>query len=284
MNKAYEEITNKIIEQLKNGCVPWEQPWFGVRGAKSYNTNKSYSFLNQMVLGGESGHFITWHQINLLGGHLRKGSRGRRVFFWSTFEMAQENRLGEKVIRQIPYLKTYIVFNTNDCEGLPQRWVPQSIAENNNKPIESAEKIAKDYFDREKIELRHNNVNESYYSVTNDYINLPPLERFNSTEDYYSTLLHEMVHSTGHQKRLKRFKENDSTSIYGASDYTREELVAEMGCSFLMKQAGIESSRSLEQNAAYIQGWISKLENDYTLIAIAASRAEKAVDYILDEK
>ena len=280
MNKAYEEITNKIIDQLKNGCVPWEQPWFGVRGARSYNTNKAYSFLNQMILGGESGHFVTWHQINLLGGHLRKGSKGRRVFFWNTFDKAEENGLGEKIIRKIPYLKTYTVFNTNDCEGLPQRWAP--ITE--NKPIESAEKIAKNYLNREKIELKHNNVNESFYSVKYDFINLPPIERFRSSEDYYSTLLHEMTHSTGHRTRLQRFRPNDTSSPFGSPDYTREELIAEMGSSFLLKQVGIESTRSLEQNAAYISNWISALKNDFSLIAIAASKAEKAVEYILGEK
>ena len=281
-NKVYQEITDKIIEQLKNGCVPWEQPWFGIRGARSYNTNKAYSFLNQMILGGESGHFVTWHQINLLGGHLRKGSKGRRVFFWNTFDKAEENGLGEKIIRKIPYLKTYTVFNTNDCEGLPQRWAPQGITE--NKPIESAEKIAKNYLDREKIELKHNNVNDSFYSVKYDFINLPPIERFRSSEDYYSTLLHEMTHSTGHRTRLQRFKPNDTSSPFGSPDYTREELIAEMGSSFLLKQVGIESTRSLEQNAAYISNWISALKNDFSLIAIAASKAEKAVEYILGEK
>ena len=284
MNKAYEEITNKIIEQLKNGCVPWEQPWFGIRGARSYNTNKAYSFLNQMILGGESGHFVTWHQINLLGGHLRKGSKGRRVFFWNTFDKAEENGQGEKIIRKIPYLKTYTVFNTNDCEGLPQRWIPQDFIAKNNKPIESAERIAKDYLDREKIELKHNNVNESFYSVKYDFINLPQIERFRSSEDYYSTLLHEMTHSTGHRTRLQRFRPNDTSSPFGSPDYTREELIAEMGSSFLLKQVGIESTRSLEQNAAYISNWISALKNDFSLIAIAASKAEKAVEYILGEK
>ena len=284
MNKAYEEITNKIIEQLKNGCVPWEQPWFGIRGARSYNTNKAYSFLNQLILGGESGHFITWHQLNMLKGHLRKGSKGKRVFFWNTFDKAEENEKGEKVIRKIPYLKTYTVFNVCDCEGLPQRWIPQDFIAKNNKPIESAEKIAKDFLDREKIELKHNNVNEAYYSVRYDYINLPPLERFNSPENYAAVLFHEMVHASGHKKRLNRFRENDTSSSFGSPDYSREELVAQMGSSFLLKQVDMDNSRTLEQSAAYIQSWIAALKNDYSLIAIAASRAERAVEYILGTK
>lgn len=149
-NKIYQEITDKIIAQLTKGIIPWEQPWFGVLGARSFNTNEAYSFLNQLVLGSENGHFITWHQLNMLKGHLRKGSKARRVFFWNTFEKAEETDKGEKVIKKIPYLKTYTVFNANDCDGLPQRWA----SEKNNKPIESAEKITKDYLDREKIELK----------------------------------------------------------------------------------------------------------------------------------
>ncbi len=284
MNKAYEEITNKIIDQLKNGCVPWEQPWFGVRGARSYNTNKAYSFLNQLILGGEAGHYITWHQLNMLKGHLRKGSKGKRVFFWSTFEKAEENDKGEKIIRKIPYLKTYTVFNVCDCEGIPSRWIPQNPIGKDNKPVDLAENTIKQYLDREKIELKHQNPNEAYYSVKYDFINIPELHNFKSSEEYYSALFHESVHSTGHRKRLQRFKENDKSSPFGSPDYSREELVAEMGSSFLLKQVGIDNSRTLEQNAAYIQSWISALKNDYSLIAIAASRAEHAVEYILGTK
>lgn len=284
MNKAYEEITNKIIDQLKNGCVPWEQPWFGVRGARSYNTNKAYSFLNQLILGGESGHYITWHQLNMLKGHLRKGSKGKRVFFWSTFDKAEENENGEKVIRKIPYLKTYTVFHVCDCEGLPQRWIPQNPIGKDNKPVDLAENTIKQYLDREKIELKHQNPNEAYYSVKYDFINIPELHNFKSSEEYYSALFHESVHSTGHRKRLQRFKENDTSSPFGSPDYSREELVAEMGSSFLLKQVGIDNSRTLEQSAAYIQSWIAALKNDYSLIAIAASRAERAVEYILGTK
>lgn len=282
MNKAYEEITNKIIDQLKNGCVPWEQPWFGSSGAISYATGRAYSLLNQMILGGERNEFLTWHQIQQHNGHLRKGSKGHRVFFWSTYDKAEVNDKGETTIKQIPYLKTYIVFRVDDCDGIRKRWQPRTKT-NTSTPITQAENIVNQYLSREKIELK-NERNEAFYSVKHDYINVPIINNFRSSEDYYSTLLHEMIHSSGHPSRLGRFKAGDTSSPFGSSNYSREELVAEIGCSFLLNRLGISNTRTLQQNAAYIQSWITALHNDISLIPVAAGRAERAVEYVLGEK
>ena len=281
-NKVYQEITDKIIEQLRNGTVPWEQPWFGFSGAISYATGRAYSLLNQMVLGGESGEFLTWHQIQQHNGRLRKGSKGRRVFFWSTFDKAETNDSGETVIKQIPYLKTYTVFRVDDCDGVTKRWQPKT-KDNTVAPIKQAEDIVNQYLSREKIELK-NERNEAFYSVKQDFINMPIINNFRSSEDYYSTLLHEMIHSSGHPSRLGRFKAGDTSSPFGSPNYSREELVAEVGCSFMLNNLGISNKRTLEQNAAYIQSWIKALHNDISLIAVAAGRAERAVDFILGEK
>ena len=282
MNKAYEEITNKIIDQLKNGCVPWEQPWFGSSGAISYATGRAYSLLNQMILGGERNEFLTWHQIQQHNGHLRKGSKGHRVFFWSTYDKAEVNDKGETTIKQIPYLKTYIVFRVDDCDGISKRWQPKT-KDNTVTPIKQAEDIINQYLSREKIELRHER-NEAYYSVKHDFINMPVINNFRSYEDYASTILHEICHSSGHPSRLGRFKVGDTSSPFGSPNYSREELVAEIGCSFLLNRLGISNSRTLQQNAAYIQSWIKALHNDISLIAVAAGRAERAVEFILGEK
>lgn len=276
---AYSQITAKIIEQLQNGTVPWEQPWFGSSGAISYATGRPYSLLNRLLLLGESGEFLTWHQIQQHNGHLRKGSKGRRVFFWATFDKAETKDNGETVIKQIPYLKTYTVFRVDDCDGIKPRWQPKSST-TTNTPIKQAEETVGQYLSRENIELK-NIRNEAFYSVTHDFINIPSLNNFKSSEDYYSTLLHEIVHSTGNKKRLARFKANDTSSPFGSPDYSREELVAEMGSSFLLNHLGISNTRTLEQNAAYIQSWLKALSNDTSLIAIAATRAEKAVQFIL---
>lgn len=280
-NKVYQEITDKIVEQLRNGTVPWQQPWFGSNGPISYATGRQYSFLNKLVLQGEPTEFLTWHQIQQHNGRLRKGSKGRRVFFWSTFDKAETNDNGETVIKQIPYLKTYTVFRVDDCDGVRKRWLPKTST-TTNTPIKQAEETVSNYLSREKIELK-NIRNEAYYSVRYDYINVPVINNFKSSEGYYSTLLHEIIHSTGNQKRLARFKPNDTSAPFGSPDYSREELVAEMGCSFLLNHLGISNTRTLTQNAAYIQSWLKALSNDISLVAVAAGRAERAVQFILGQ-
>ena len=284
MNKAYEEITNKIIEQLKNGCVPWEQPWFGQSQAISYATGKAYSLLNSLMLGGIGGEYLTWNQIQQHQAHLRKGSKGHRVFFWNTFDKVELNNDGERITKKIPYLKTYTVFNVNDCEGLQPRWLKIPTGISTQTPIKQVEEKIQTYLNREKIELKHNNTNESYYSKKYDYINVPPINNFKSSEDYYSTLTHEVIHSTGHAKRLNRLNPNGAPVPFGSKEYRREELVAEMGAAFLLNKFNIETQHSLEQNAAYIKGWLDALSDDMSLIAIAAGRAEKAVQFVLAEE
>ena len=283
MNKAYEEITNKIIDQLKQGCIPWEQPWFGSRCAISFATGKAYSFLNQLILGGESAEFLTWHQIQMLKGRLHKGSKGRRVFFWHTFEKAETDEKGEVIIKKVPYLRTYTVFRVADCDGIQPRWQPKASNNTIVSPIKQVEENINQYLTREHIELKHNS-NDAYYSKKYDYINIAPIVNFKSTEDYYSTLLHEVCHSTGAKYRLGRFGENNSPITFGSKEYSREELIAELGSAFLLRTFNIDTKSTLEQNAAYIEGWIEKLSNDYSLLPIAASKAERAVEYILNEK
>lgn len=281
MNKVYQEITDLLINAIQETKVlPWHQPWFASGLAVSYATGKAYSWLNQMILGGEADEYLTWHQIQQHQAHLRKGSRGRRVYFWNTIEKVEIDKDGNKITKQIPYLRTYTVFSVNDCEGIQRRWQQKKPGSNTISPIIQAEETVDQYLQREKISLEHTR-NEAFYSISRDIINIPLLNNFCSAEEYYSTLLHETVHSTGHMTRLARFKANDKSSPFGSPDYSREELVAEMGASFLLRHLNIDNKNTFKQNAAYIQNWIRALRNDVSLIPIAATRAEKAVQYIL---
>jgi len=282
-NKIYQEITEKIIAQLTKGIIPWEEPWFGNCGAISHATGRAYSLLNQLALGGESAEFVTWHQIQMLKGRVIKGSKGRKVYFWHTFDKAEVNEKGERIIKKIPYLRTYTVFRVDDCEGIEARWQPKQ-GNTTVSPIALAEETTNQYLNREGIKLEHKNSGEAYYAPRQDYINVPSINNFRSSEAYYSTLLHEIVHSTGHKKRLGRFKVDEHLSPFGSPDYSREELVAEMGASFLLRRLNIDNAKTLQQNSAYIQNWIQVLNNDMSLIAIAASRAEKAVQFVMGEK
>ena len=146
MNKIYEEITNKILDQLHKGIIPWEQPWFGQRLAISYATGRPYSFLNMIVgLGGNVGEFITWHQIQKQKAHLRRGSKGWRVYFWDSFEKKEVTKDGETVIKTVPYLRVYTVFAVDDVDGIERRWQPKTTISTATEIIKHAEDIANNY-------------------------------------------------------------------------------------------------------------------------------------------
>lgn len=298
MNRSYEIITERIVRQLERGVIPWQCPWFGVTGPVSHLTGRTYSLLNTILLwlGSENGEdienqeYITWNQIQKYKKQnpdvrLLKGSKSRTIYFWRTFEQTEVNDKGEVVVvKQVPYLRSYNVFRIKDCVGIEPRWQLKPDNQAKLSPIKKAEDVIQKYLNREKIELKHENVNEAYYHKKLDYINTPPLASFKScAEDYYGTLLHEMVHSTGAESRLQRFSCNESPSPFGSKNYSREELVAEIGSAFLMNRIGIETKKTFEQSAAYIQGWLRALQNDKSLIALAAGRAEKAVHFILGE-
>lgn len=281
-NKVYQEITDKIIEQLRNGTVPWQQPWFGSNEAISYATGKPYSLLNQMILGGESAEYVTWHQIQMLKGRIHKGSKGRKVYFWNTIDKVEETEDGKRIIKKIPYLRTYTVFRVDDCDFITKRWPPKT---NNStiSPIKQAEDVANKYLQREQIELKHTNPNEAYYSISHDYINIPSINHFRRAEDYASVLYHECCHSSGHPQRLGRLRINDHSAPFGSENYSKEELIAEMGSAFALRRLGIDTTNTQQRNAAYIQSWIQVLKNDTSMVVIAAGKAEKAVRYIFDD-
>jgi antirestriction protein ArdC len=181
-------------------------------------------------------------------------------------------------------LRTYTVFRIDDCEGIDARWQPKQGSTTTVSPIAQAENTTNQYLYREGLKLEHKNSGEAYYSPRQDYINVPTINNFRSSEAYYSTLLHEIIHSTGHKKRLGRFKADEHLAPFGSADYSREELVAEIGASFLLKRLNIDNDKTLQQNSAYIQSWIRALNNDVRLIAVAAGRAEKAAQFVLGEK
>jgi antirestriction protein ArdC len=180
-------------------------------------------------------------------------------------------------------LRTYTVFRVDDCDGIENHWQAKQGNTTTVSPITQAEDTTNQYLNREGIKLEHKNSGEAYYSPRQDFINVPTINNFRSSEAYYSTLLHEIIHSTGHKKRLGRFKPDEHLSPFGSPDYSREELVAEMGASFLLKRLNIDNDKTLQQNSAYVQSWIRALNNDVSLIAIAASRAEKAVQFVMGE-
>jgi antirestriction protein ArdC len=282
-NKVYEYITDKIIEELTNGCVPWHQPWKspdGVRAPTSFISKKAYRGVNSFLLtvarikaGYESNYWLTFNQIQSLGGSV-KGQKTEMVVFWKLLEKPAENPAPERDKDYVPLLRYYRVFNLDQVSG-----IKKPVAENQPaifQPISEAEAVATQY--QKQIEVTHCG-SRAYYQPSSDSIRMPEKQSFDRAEYYYSTLFHEFSHSTGHRSRLNRAGITE-THYFGDEIYSKEELIAEMGAAMLCGVVGIEN-RTIKNSASYIQSWIRKLRDDKKLVVHAAAAAQKAADFIL---
>ena len=284
MANVYEMVTDRIVEQMEKGVIPWRQPWVGGESlAISYESRKAYSFLNQLLLG-KPGEWLTWNQIQKKDGKVRKGAKSRFCVFYQMVVNEETNpATGEVEKKSYPVLKWYKVFHIDDTEGIESK-VEKVEANKEIKPIEVAEEVIKGYLDREQ-DLKFINDRESdraYYSPSLDEVVVPMISQYEIPEEYYSTTFHELTHSTMHEKRCNR-KDENKTSHFGNADYSREELVAELGAAMLCNRIGIENEKAFKNSASYIKGWLSALKNDPKMIVWAAGRSEKAAKYILNE-
>ena len=268
----YAEITNRIMEQMESGVIPWRKPWVAAGTAISHATGKPYSLLNQMLLG-RPGEYLTFKQVQAEGGKVRTGAKAQMVVFWKWITVTDDETQEEK---EVPILRYYNVFHIDQCEGLKAKHMPQmpDCVDANEK----AESIICNYLRASGVKLNHEEGDRAFYRPSTDSITLPLLAQFKETAEYYSTAFHEMVHSTGHMSRLNRL---EKTAFFGTEAYSKEELIAEIGAAALVNTVGLETARSFRNNAAYVQNWLQVLKNDKRFIVSAASKAEKAVSLIL---
>ena len=269
----YAEVTSRIIDQLEQGTIPWHQPWISTGSCISHSTGKTYSLLNQMLLG-KPGEYVTFKQCTDEGGKVRKGEKSRMVVFWKWMQVKDEETGEEK---EIPFLRYYNVFHIDQCEGLTAKHIVP-LPETPATPDQTAENIITDYLSRSGINLNHEKGNRAFYRPTSDSITVPLIFQFTETAEYYGTLFHEMTHSTGHESRLNRL---EKTAFFGSEAYSKEELIAEIGAAALVNHTGLETASSFRNNTAYIQNWLQALKNDKRFIVSAAGKAEKAVSLIL---
>ena len=234
---VYEMVTERIISQLENGIIPWEKPWSGIQsGAYNRISKKPYSLLNQMLLNHE-GEYATFKQWADIGGHVRKGSKSEIVVFWKIQPVEETLEDGTKETKQIPILRYFNVFHISDVEGVEPL---QADKLKDIEPIEKAESILHDYWNREGIETEHTASDEAYYSPSRDLIHLPLFEQFKDANEYYSTAFHESVHSTMKETRCNRAEDRKGKLVaFGSNEYSKEELVAEIGSANLMNILGI---------------------------------------------
>lgn len=276
---VYELVTNRIIEQLENNIVPWEKPWSGtLDGAFNRVSKKPYSILNQMLLKYDN-EYASFKQWKDLGGHIRKGEKSEIVVFWKMYPIKEKQDDGTEIIKTIPLLKYINVFHISQVDGVEP--LKQKVT-HDIEPIDKAEKILNDYWNRENITIEHVKGDKAFYSPMFDKIQLPLFEQFKQSEEYYSTAFHESVHSTMKTSRCNRQEDRKGKVVsFGSEEYSKEELVAEVGSAQLMNIVGIETTKSFRNSTAYIQSWLKVLRNDNKFIVSASSKAEKAVNYIL---
>lgn len=272
---TYQDVTNAIIAQLEAGTKPWRMDWQGGGLTMPRRaTGQHYRGINVLLLwasaqqqGLTGERWFTFNQAKALGGKVRKGSKGTRIVFFKPLEV-RDAATGEE--KKIPMLRTYVVFNADQIEGLPAKYAPA--------PIIITPGMERDRAAEEALRSCGATITEgggrAYYTPATDIVTMPDFERFASASGYLATLAHELCHWTGHKSRLDRFGTNDRTS------YAFEELVAEMGAAFVGSRLGIVGEH-IENHSAYLASWLKALRNDKRMIFKAATLAQAAADMVL---
>ncbi len=274
----YQLVTDRILQQLATGTIPWRKTW-ATGLPKSLTTGKEYRGINILLLnstGHQSRYWITYREAQRRGGHVRKGERSTPVIFWkwrTPEEMAKQRaKTGkESVAPCVPFVSA--VFNLEQVEGIARP--ADDLETETTATIDTATQLFEAIPDRPEIE--HARTFQPAYCPVTDVVKMPHLGQFTSAPEYFGTLFHELVHSTGHAKRLNRFADSGGDH---RERYSFEELVAEFGAAFLCGIAGIKNRETEELQAGYIAEWSRVFQKDNRLLLRAASAAQRAVDYI----
>lgn len=277
----YDQVTESLIEAIEKGCLAWRKPW----SASTCNVplrscGKPYQGINVVILwvasmakGLNSPYWMTYNQVQALGGHVRKGEKATTICYYSTFSKNVETESGEVEEKHIPFLKAYRVFNAEQCEKLPEQFYPV-VSVNEQESSKRIEEIDA-FVSTLGADIRCQNMDRAFYNSRLDLVSVPSILDFVDSEHYYGTLFHEIMHWTGHDTRLGRKLGNS----FGSEDYALEELVAELGAAFLC--AGFNFGNvTRDDHAAYLQNWLKALKNDKKFIFKASSFAQKAVNYL----
>lgn len=285
---VYSIVTDRIIEKLEQGTIPWRKPWNGAAGPANAISRRPYTGVNFFLLSANpfaSPYWLTWNQTQELGGHVREGERSEIVVFWKTYEEEREPATDEaqeaesEKARKRFVLRYYRLWNVEQIE-LPEKARAKFQTDTRIfDPIAEAERIIAAMRDAPAIEY-HGSL--AFYRPSTDTVVLPPRETFVSPEGFYESVYHELIHSVGHSKRLNRPGITESIH-FGSERYGREELIAELGAAFLCATAGIDNA-TLENHAGYLKNWLDALRADKRAIIHAAAQAQQAADYVLNRQ
>lgn len=284
--EVYEKITASLLKLVESGdLLPWQKPWKGnSEWARSMSSGKAYNGINRWVLtltaqeNNWSPWFGTYKQIEALGGQVRKGEKSSMAILWKPFE-GVDKATGD--VKKFMMLKTFSIFSASQADNLPEKFYAKPDPAEFDTDA-TAESVFNEYVVSENITLRSGG-DSAFYSPRIDAIQLPNFATFDSAEHYYATAFHEAGHSTGHAGRLNRPGVVDFDA-FGTHQYSREELVAELSSSLVLGILGLDKPNVVENQAAYLKSWKSRLVEDPQAFVWAAGRAEKAADLILGIK
>lgn len=318
-NDIARRTVDRLVELIdQTGCLPWTKPW--TKGARPNvqvfdgyteitvpvrfwsRDGKPYRGINTLLLGmsGHTGEFITFARAKKDNPKctIRKGAKASTILYWNMIrkETGDVDENGDPVVKVRPVLKYFSVFSVDDIDGIETKHHPEPevirIARYHSEPAPgidpssydpAAEAIVADYV-RRAAPLQLDCVgtsNEAYYSPALDKVVVPNISQFAQVPEYYSTLFHELGHSTGHASRLNRLSGKDAIAAWGDQNYSREELVAEITAASILSTLGMETGNSFRNSAAYVKSWASHIKDDPMMFVVAAGRAEKAIDLIL---
>lgn len=280
---VYQDVTDRIVARLEAGdFAPWHQPWKAGHAAGPVcrplrHNGQPYQGVNVLVLwmsaeagGYSSPYWLTYNQARDAGGHVRKGEKGTSVVYASTFSKEEEAADGTTKERKIPFLKTYTVFNANQCDNLPEHYTAMIAPTGDVDPLPAVLEFA----GHTGADIRTGGA-RAFYNPAGDYVQMPPAETFDDAEAHAAVLVHELAHWTGHGSRLAR----DFSGRFGSDAYAAEELVAELAAAFLAADLGFEA-QPRDDHAAYLASWLRVLKADKRAIFTAASAASRAAAYM----
>lgn len=268
--KAYKVLVDQVLQKLEQWVLPWSQSWSNSLPT-NYVSNKPYRGLNKLLLSFndfEDHRYLTYKQIEKLWGKLKSGEKWSKVYYYNKSEVQNDKTWKTEFMYFIRY---YTVYNIQQVKNVEF----DSIVENTNDKISTAEEVLMNYKDSPKVMYG----NRASYNSQLDTISIPDSSKFTDISEYYVTLFHELIHSTWHKCRLSRFKQG-SIEYFDRTKYSKEELVAELGAMFLCMEVWIHRE-IFDNSVGYISGWFDYIKNNKQDLLQASVEAEKAVDYIL---
>lgn len=296
VNQVLEGVVKRIVEQLEQGVAPWQKPWKksnncgGIILKRNYVTKRPYDILNQWLLSDvESYEFLTFKQISALGASIKKGSKAHYVIgrfmsektFTTTTTDAEGNEVENEYTKKYYSYRYYQVFALCDVEGLKSKiTLPLTIDEPTEEPIEIAEEVVANYLSHNATLKLRKGSDSAFFRPSTDEVCVPSLSQYAVKEEYYSTLFHEFTHSSGTANRCNR-KGITELDRFDSLQYSKEELIAEMGSAFMLAIIGIDSDKAFINSVAYLQGWAKKILDNPNWVVDASLSATTAVKYML---